>query len=271
MAHPSGHDGSFARVTARPPSHRVGAIETTLYSLALSHPALAARGMLRLKRIPHRVVQLVPGFHPVALRGLGFPGVTVPALVLDGRRIQGSRVISRELDEIRPDPLLFPRDPDARRRVEDAERWGEQVLQDVPRRVFRFTAAREYEVRRWLAVDVTGVPLGGVVARPSLQARLFARASGADEAGVRADLAALPGHLAEVERLRAEGVIGGAEPNAADFQIASSLRSIAQLGDVGPYVAEHPAVRWAATVVPPLPGPTPRALPPEWLTVLNGA
>ena len=98
-------------------------------------------------------------------------------------------------------------------------------------------ASRHYEVRRWLAVDVTGVPLGGVVARPSLQARLFARSSGADEAAVRSDLAALAGHLAEVERLRTEGVIGGAEPNAADFQIASSLQSIAKLGDLAPYVA----------------------------------
>src|SRR5688500_3890187 len=175
--------------------------------------------MLRRKGVPHRVVQLVPGFHPVALRGLGFPGPTVPALVIDGRRIQGSRVISKELDELRPDPPLFPREPEARRRVEDAERWGEEVLQNAPRVLFRFMAAHHYEVRRWLAVDVTGVPLGGVVARPSLQARLFARASGANAATVRATIDALGGHLAEVERLRAAGVIGGDEPNAADFQI----------------------------------------------------
>ena len=224
--------------------------------------------MLRRKGIPHRVVQLVPGFHPVALRGLGFPGPTVPALVIDGRRIQGSRRISRALDELRPEPPLFPRDAEARRRVEDAERWGEQVLQEVPRRLFRFMAARHYEVRRWLAVDVTGVPGGGLVARPSLQARLFARASGADEAAVRADLATLRDHLAEVERLRAEGVIGGPEPNAADFQIAGSLLSIAKLGDVGPYVAEDPAVRWAQGLLPALPGPTPRVLPAEWLVPL---
>lgn len=224
--------------------------------------------MLRRKGIPHRVVQLVPGFHPVALRGLGFGGGTVPAVVLDGRRVQGSRVISQELDRLRPDPPLFPRDPEARRTVEDAERWGEQVLQNVPRRLFRFMAWQHYEVRRWLAVDVTGVPLGGLVARPSLQARLFARAVGADEAAVRTDLAALGDHLAEVQRLRAEGVIGGAEPNAADFQIAASLLSIAKLGDVAPYVAEHPAIRWAQGLLPALPGPTPRVLPAEWLAPL---
>jgi glutathione S-transferase len=241
----------------------------TLYSLSLSHPALAVRLMLRHKGIPHRVVQLVPGFHPVALRGLGFPAGTVPALVLDGRRIQGSRVISRALDEHRPEPPLFPRDAQARARVEEAERWGEQELQYVPRRLFRYMAAHHYEVRRWLAVDVTGVPLGGLVARPSLQARAFARAVGADEAAVRADLAALGEHLDRVGRLRAEGVIGGEQPNAADFQIATSLQSIAKLGDLAPYLRGHPAVRWAGTLVPALPGPSPAVLPREWLAPLE--
>lgn len=240
----------------------------TLYSLAVSHPALAARGMLAYKGIDHRVVNVVPGTQPVVLRVLRFPRYTVPALVIDGRRIQGSREISRALDELRPEPPLFPRDATARRRVEEAERWGEQVLQNVPRRIFRWMAAHHYVVRRWLAVDAAGIPLGALLARPSLQARLFARAVGADDATIRADLAALGAHLAEVERLRDAGVIGGTQPNAADFQIASSLRSIAKLGDLAPYVEDHPAIRWATTVVPPLPGPVPSVLPPEWLQPL---
>jgi glutathione S-transferase len=241
-----------------------------LYSLPVSHPALAARSMLEHKAIAHRVVDLVPGTQPV-LRALGFPGYTVPALVLGRRRIQGSREISRALEAVRPDPPLFPREPEARRRVEDAERWGEQVLQHVPRRIFRWAAAHDYGVRRWLAADVSGVPGGAVIARPRLQARAFARASGADDAAVRADIAALGDHLAEVERLRDAGVIGGERPNAADFQIASSLQSIAAMGDLAPYVAGHPAIRWAATVVPALPGPVPSALPREWLRPLEAA
>ena len=60
-------------------------------------------------------------------------------------------------------------------------------------------------------------------------------------------------------------VIGGDEPNAADFQIASSLLSLAKLGDLAPHLHDHPAVRWAGTLLPALPGPTPRALPAEWL------
>ncbi|HEV3002541.1 MAG TPA: glutathione S-transferase family protein [Solirubrobacteraceae bacterium] len=240
-----------------------------LYSLALSHPALCARCMLEHKGIEHRVVNLVPGTQ-VVLRAMGFPGYTVPALVLEnGRRLQRTRVISRALDELVPDPPLFPRDPEARRRVEDAERWGDEVLQGVPRRIFQWSASHDYSIRRWLAVDVSRAPAGALLALPSLQAKAFARASGANDPTVRADLAALPSHLAEVERLRGEGVIGGDERNAADFQIASSLRNIANFEDLAPYVEDHPAIRWAATVVPPLPGPIPRALPRQWLAPLE--
>jgi glutathione S-transferase len=240
----------------------------TLYSLPTSHPALAARAMLEHKGIEHRVVQLVPGMHPLFLRARRFREGTVPALIIDGRRIQRSRTISRALDEIQPDPPLFPRDPDARRRVEEAERWGEEVLQHVPRRIFRFMASRSYEVRRWLAVDAGSVPGGALIARPSLQAKAFARMSGADAETVRADVASLRDLLAEVERLRDAGAIGGAERNAADFQIASSVRSLAKFGDLEPYLGDHPAIRWAATVVPALPGPVPPALPREWLAAL---
>jgi glutathione S-transferase len=245
-------------------------VTATLYSLSISPPALAAHCMLEHKRIDHRVVDLVPGSQPL-VRALRFPRHTVPALALDGRRIQGSREIARALDELVPEPPLFPRDVEARRRVEAAEHWGEQVLQDVPRRIFRWMAAHHYAVRRWLAVEAAGVPLGAVLARPPLQARLFARVSRADDAAVRADLAALGGHLAEVEELRGAGTIGGAERNAADFQIASSLRSIGAFGDLAPHVEDHPAIRWAATVVPPLPGPVPPGLPREWLRPLESA
>jgi glutathione S-transferase len=241
----------------------------TLYSLSTSHPALAARAMLDHKGIDYRVAKLVPGFHPPLLRLRRFRGGTVPALAIDGRRVQGSREISRALDEIQPDPPLFPSDPEERRRVEEAERWGEEVLQNVPRRINRWILANEYEARRWLADDVSGVPLGGLIARPPFQAKAFAKASGATAETIQADIAGLRDTLDHVESLRGDGVIGGASPNAADFQIASSLRSLANVGDLQPYIADHPAIVWSATVVDDLPGPTPSGLPREWLAVLE--
>ena len=241
----------------------------TLYSLKSSHPALAVRAMLDRKGIDYKVVNLVPGMHPPVLRLRGFKGGTVPAIKLGDRKVQGSREIDRALDEVQPDPPLFPADADARRRVEDAERWGEQELQNASRRIFRWMTAHSYDVRRWLAVDASGVPLGGLLARPPVQARQFARKSGADDATVRADLAGLPDMLAEVQRLHDEGVIGGDDPNAADFQIASSVNQFAMMGDLAPYLEGHPLVRWAETVAQPPPRPSPKALPAEWLAPLE--
>jgi glutathione S-transferase len=238
-------------------------VTVTLYSIAASHPGLAVHGMLARKRIDHRVVDLWPGMQPL-VRAAGFPRHTVPALLLgDGRKVQGSRPIARALEEVRPEPPLFPAEPERRARVEAAERWGDEDLQEVPRRLTRWMAVQHEHTRVWLA-EAAGVPFGGLLARPAFQARWFANDSGADGAAVQADLAALPAHLAEIERLRAEGTIGGAEPNVADFQIAASLRALEAIGDLAP-LTRHPAFGWAASVLPPLPGPLPPGLPAEWL------
>ena len=118
-----------------------------LYVLPFSHPAIAARLMLEGVGVEHRVVKLPSGFHPAALRLLGFPRGTVPALRLDGRRVQGSLEISRAADARSPG-VLFPEEPAARRRVEDAERWAESELQPIPRRLFRWTLMRDSDLRR---------------------------------------------------------------------------------------------------------------------------
>ncbi len=59
-------------------------------------------------------------------------GVTVPAMKLDGTRLQGTRTISRALDSLVPLPPLFPEDAERRCAVEEAEAWGDEVLQPVP-------------------------------------------------------------------------------------------------------------------------------------------
>src|SRR4051794_40894552 len=110
----------------------------------MSHPAQAVKKMLELKALPYETTTLLPGFQPV-VRLLGFPGITVPALAIDGRKVVGSRAIARELDRLDPEPPLFPADPDTRAKVEDAERWGDEVLQPVPRRAFRWGLTRSSE------------------------------------------------------------------------------------------------------------------------------
>ena len=112
-----------------------------LYWMAISHPSQAARKMLDLKDIDYELVDVLPLNQRVHLRLAGFRSGTVPALKLEGHKIQGSRRIARAVDERWPEPPLFPADLEARARVERAERWGEEELQPVPRRLFRFPAA----------------------------------------------------------------------------------------------------------------------------------
>src|SRR2546423_7097214 len=117
--------------------------------------------MLEHKGIQYKRVDLISAVHKPLLRTLGFAGATVPALRIDGRRIQGTRVISRALDELRPSPPLFPADPGRRAAVEEAERWGDEVLQPVPRRLAWWAMKRD---RSGVKSFLDGATLGIAVA-----------------------------------------------------------------------------------------------------------
>jgi glutathione S-transferase len=244
-------------------------VPVTLYSLALSHPSQAARLMLEQKGIEHEVKDLFPGGHPAQLRLAGFRRGTVPGLKLDGRRVQGSLEISRALDELQPEPRLFPADPEQRRAVEEAEAWGERELQPMPRRMFRWGASRRQGLRVWMARDM-GMPAPTVVARAQKPlAHAFARMAGVSDERVRADITALPGQLDHVDRLIAGGVIGGDEPNAADFQIGTSVRVFLAYEDLRGLVEGRPAGELAMRLLPRYPGPLPPFLPDEWLAAIR--
>src|SRR5919197_6664969 len=102
----------------------MGGQEAKLYVIPGSHPCRAGMLMLEHKGIPYRPVKLGVARHGLTLRARGYPGRTVPALRIDGRRVQTNREIARCLDELRPEPPLFPADPEARSEVEAAEQWA---------------------------------------------------------------------------------------------------------------------------------------------------
>jgi glutathione S-transferase len=240
-------------------------MEVTLYSVGPSHPGRAARLMLQHKGIEHRLVNLPPGSQPIALRALGFRGARVPALKVDGRRAQGSRRISRFLDELRPEPPLFPADPERRAAVEDAERWGESSYQPVPRRMLRWALARDNGLRRDFA-ERASMRAPGMTA-PLMQpvAAVFAYASQADDARIRSNLAALPSQLDQVDELIEEGTLGGAELNAADFQIATTTRVMLNFAQLRPLVEGRPAAEHAMRVSPGFGREFPIGLPEDWM------
>ena len=234
---------------------------TRLYVMPISNAAAAGAAMVAYKRVPHRVLRLTPGLHPLLLRFAGFEGFTVPALELDGRKVQGSRRIARFLDELSAERPLFPPDPEQRARVEEAERWGDQVLQPVPRRLFRHLLLVNEDARHWMGTEILHMPAPRVLAVLFMPAiRQLARKSRADDARVREDIARLPQLLDHVDALIADGTIGAAEPNAADFQILASVSVLRAFADLGHEVRGRPCEAAAQRVYPDWPA-IPSGLP----------
>jgi glutathione S-transferase len=235
----------------------------TLYVIHGSHPCVTAERALQLKRQPYRVVEYPPAFH-VPLQWRRFRRTTVPGLVLgSGEQVVGSRAIVHRLDALVPDPPLLPADATARARVEEAERWGDKVLQPLARRlawagfVARPDAFASYAVGSRLPLPARLLPL--IV--PPL-ARVASRRNRATVAQARADLAALPGHLDRVDGWIAEGVLGGEQPNAADLQIASSLRLLGTFADVRPLLEDRPCWPVAQRLFPQYAGDMPASALP---------
>ena len=234
-------------------------MRATLFALPASHPSLAAQLMLEHKGVEYRRIDVVAATQRVILPALGFPRKTAPAIRLDGAKIQGTREIALALDALIPSPPLFPADPERRREVQEAEAWGEEVLQSVPRRLIWNALRRDSStLETYLEGARIGIPtpIAARTAAPFVIAsRRFNRAT--DEAAER-DLAALPGLIDRVDELIERGVIGGAERNAADFQIATSVSLLLTMDDVRPLIEGRPAERLARDVVKNQPGHMPR-------------
>jgi glutathione S-transferase len=245
-------------------------MRATVYVIPGSHPSMAAMLMLERKGIDYSRRDLVAGASRPILRLLGFDGITVPAMRLDGQRLQGTRNISRALDALVPDPPLFPVEPERRAAVEQAEAWGDEVLQPVPRRLVWAALSRDRSgIESFLEGARLGIPTGLATRTSAPVVALAKRLNGATDATARADLERLPALIDTVDELIAVGVIGEPEPNAADYQIAASVRLLMSFDDIRPAVEDRPAGRLARAIVPHFPGRIPAVLPRDWLTGLG--
>jgi glutathione S-transferase len=245
-------------------------VRVKLYALPGSHPCAAVEVALRCKKINYERVDLLP-LSQLVIGPLLYGGNTVPGLRIDGERLAGSRTIMRRLDALEPEPALLPplSDAVARARVLEAERWGDEVLQSVPRRILDAAFLRLPGCMESYAGDAK-LPLPRALIRPAvpLTAKLMARRNHADDEKAKADLAALPAQLDHIDAWIADGVLGGEQPNAADLQIGSSIRLLMTIGDVRPLIDGPPArpaltlTRWFEPQAGEVPAGT---LPAEWL------
>lgn len=94
-------------------------MDTILYQFWRSSASWRVRWALLVKGIPFetRVVNILAGEQLTGEHRAKNPMAHVPALHIDGRTLAESVAILEYLDETRPEPPLYPRDPWARARV----------------------------------------------------------------------------------------------------------------------------------------------------------
>src|SRR5207248_8013119 len=161
---------------------------------------------------------------------------TVPALAAEGHRISTNHEIARFLEQHYPEPPLFPADPQQRAAVEEAERWANETLQMAARRIPGAAMVRDPVTFSRSAGDGR---MGYLLYRHELARRLIVPRilRGVFVASPRAErqlLAELSRMLERIDTWIADGVLGGAQLNAADFMVAPSLALILYRPDALP-------------------------------------
>jgi glutathione S-transferase len=230
-----------------------------LHVLPPSHPCMTATVALRLKGLEYERVELVPGQQVEQMQAIyGEGNHTVPGLLVDGEPVHGSRAILARLEQLAPDPVLYPSED-----VREAERWGDEELQDLGRRL------------PWGALHFRPEAMGtfggaGPLDGPGTDFAIrFVRSTwkyhGISAARLQEDLAGLSAKLAHVEELAAAGIIGGEQPNAADLQIGATLRVLLTIGDLRPLLSAGAGERIALRNFPEYAGDVPAgAFPAGW-------
>src|SRR4051794_19033332 len=98
-----------------------------LWHLKVSHYNEKARWALDLKRVRHERRAVIPGRHSELAKRL-WGGTTFPVLVTGGEAIGDRGGISEALEEPRPEPPLYPADPEERTRALELEDWFDEEL-----------------------------------------------------------------------------------------------------------------------------------------------
>jgi glutathione S-transferase len=245
----------------------------TLYVIPGSHACRSGMLMLEHKQVPYRRVDIVTLLHPLAVRLHGFDAGrqtrtaggrrtfglrlgdrlgTVPALAANGDRVSTNHGIARFLDARHPQPPLFPADPEQRAAVEEAERWANETLQMAARRILGAAVVRDPTAFSRSAGDGR---LGYLLYKRALTRRLIVPRilRGVFAAGPAAErelLAELPPMLDRIDAWIGDGILGGAQLNAADFMVAPSLALILYRPDLMPMFEGRPALELVDWLLP---------------------
>jgi glutathione S-transferase len=232
----------------------------TLHAMPPSHPCMTAEAALRLKGVEYERVDFgVTGEHVEKMAAIYGEGkTTVPGALFDGEPVHGSRAILARLEELVPEPALYPSEA-----VREAERWGDEELQPLGR-LFPWGAlwfrpeAMGTTVPGGRPLDPKGTDFAIRFLRPAWK---YHRITCERIAG---ELATFGAKVDHVRALLDEGVLGGETPNGADLQIAATLRVLLVVGDLREHLA--PVADYARRLFPDYPGDIPAgAFPAGWV------
>jgi glutathione S-transferase len=248
------------------------AMEAKIYVLPGSHPCAAVLAVAQLKGIPFKKINLIPAQHKIQLK-LTVGSTTVPAMKYEGERYHDSLEIMLALESIQPAPPVLPVEPQLREQAMEAARWSDGDFQDMGRRLlWAHIVRRPSAMMSFAQGEKLPVPMS--VSKPLLKpvALVASRYNKASDQNVRDDLAKLPGVLDRVDELIAEGTIGGAQPNVADFLIGATLALWMTLDDLRPFIADRPGGQLASRLFPHYKGHVESGiLPAEWFDPLRQA
>ena len=237
-------------------------MKLTFHKLPPSHPCMTVEAALHHKGLEFETVTLQPGVHNAEMEKIYGEGkTTVPGLVADGEPVHGSVAILAKLEEIAPEPPLYP--DSIAVKVSEAEEWGDRELQDLGRRLtFGTLHFRPESFGSFGGVgelDPPGTDFAMKYIRQSW------RYHGITAERLAGDLRGLPEKVERIEAFAADGIVAGEAPTAADFQIGATIRVLLTVGDLDAFLigtaGESIARRW----FPDYPGRVPTgAYPASW-------
>jgi len=217
----------------------------TLWQIEISHYSEKVRWALDYKHVPHVRRSPLPGTHiPIALALTGGAQLTLPILTVDGRTIGDSTAILAALEEIQPQPPLYPTDPKERARALELEEFFDEQLGPHTRLLSFFELMQEPDVfAEVAAASVPGPfgrvkPLVGAYARVLTSVRWGANSAAAADRARAAILAALDRLEAELEQGEGEFLVGD-RLSVADVTAASLFYPLV-LPPEGPVSPELP-------------------------------
>jgi glutathione S-transferase len=230
-----------------------------LYVVHGSHPCVAVEQALARKGQAWARTELIPPSQFVIMR-LRFGGSTVPGIrFADGERVQGSMAIMRRIDERWPEPPLYASEPELRERQAVAERWGDEELQGVARRLLFGGFARRPDAMQ-------SFQAGARIRFPRPVTRCAApfiiagerRIHTMTDERIARDWQELPATFDRIDRWIEQGVLGTEQVCAADLQVASSIALLLTSEDIRDRLGDRPAAQLAERLMPRFDGTLPR-------------